>query len=159
EYQPRPERRVNLSGDQYDGTNSEEARRTSDFTIRALRFELAALTSLGNEISLAYRYSDGEYPNRVSSPLFPIDNSYRQHDAELGPSWRAPTRYQIDVRGGYGWRRYADVPQRNVQGLSWQLQATWQATGKTSFEVASARDFGAVEDFDSLYAITERSSV
>lgn len=157
-YQPRPDRRATVSIDEYDGTNSLPQRSTSDYLVRVMSAEIVALAPAGTELGLIWRNTDGNYPNQVILPLAPIDNSFVQDDVEF--LWRRfDNRLKGELRLGYGKRRYPNVPDRNFEGPTYFAALVYEATGRLSVNLNAARDLNATDDFDNLYAITDRWQV
>lgn len=152
-WRPRPDRRVALSFDHYDGENSTDLRRVNDFEVRAPRVELVAVTGAGNELSTSYRYTDGNYPNRIVTPTSTFDSSYTQSDADVGVRYAPGGKTLIDARLGYGWRRYETLSDRDYSGPVGRLSITWIPTGKTLLELSAIRDLNAVDELDNLFAV------
>lgn len=152
-WSPRPDRRLMLSFDQYNGKNSVEQRRVYDYELRAPRVELVAISGAGNEVSASYRFTDGDYPNRIVTPVSTFDSSYTQSDADLGVRYAPGGKTKIDARLGYGWRRYETLVERDFSGPVGRLVITWIPTGKTLFELSAIRDLNAVDDLDNLFAV------
>jgi len=153
-WRPRPDRRVALSFDAYDGRNSVESRRINDFDLRAPRIELVAISGAGNEVSTSYRYSDGNYPNRIVLSNTSFDSSYTQSDADIGFRYLPGGKTLVDARFGYGWRRYENLPDRDFSGPVGRLNFTWVPTGKTLLELSAIRDLNAVDELDNLFAVS-----
>lgn len=152
-WQPRPDRRVSMSFDTYDGKNSIEQRRVNDYELRAPRIELVAISGAGNELSSSYRYTDGSYPNRIVTPTSVVDSSYKQSDADVGVRYAPGGKTSIDARIGYGWRRYETLSDRDFSGPVGRLIVVWAPTGKTVLELSAVRDLNAVDELDNLFAV------
>jgi hypothetical protein len=155
-WRPRPDRRLALSADAYDGRNSESERRGGDYATRAVRIELAAASTGQTEAGLGFRQTDAEYPNPVFFFFTRIGNNYQQRDADLFVRLRGERRLRAELRAGYAWRRYDEITERNVEGPNGLISLSWAATGKIQVEASAARDFSAVEDFDNLYTVADR---
>lgn len=153
-WRPRPDRRVTLDLQRWRGRNELPERAASDYTIRLWGLEGAWVTRLGTEWTLRWRSTDGLYPNRAIVEATPIDNSYRQHDADVGVVLRPGRRTRADLRIGYAVRRHEQVPQRDFEGLSGRAAIEWQASGALSLSLEAVRDLDALDDFDRLYAIS-----
>ncbi|MEO8152738.1 MAG: outer membrane beta-barrel protein [Rhizobacter sp.] len=153
-WRPRPDRRITLDAQRYRGHNDLPERATSDYEVRTLGVEGGWLTSLGNEWTLRWRSTQGRYPNRSIVALTPIDNSYHQHDSDIGLVLRPGGRTRADIRVGYAVRQHEQVPQRDFEGPSGRAAITWQASGALSLDLEAVRDLSALDDYDRLFAIS-----
>lgn len=155
-WQPRPDRRLRLGRDRVQGRNSVPERRTADYRATLHSAEATWISGLGNEVLLRLRQGHGEYPNRSVVDSVPVDNSWRQRDAEAGLVLRPGGRTRGELRLGRGTRRHDDVPARDFSGTTGRLALAWEASAALWLDVELARDLAAVEDFDRLYAVTLR---
>lgn len=155
-WQPRPDRRLRLGVDRLHGSNSVAERRTADYRATLRSAEATYVSGLGNELLLRLRHGTGEYPNRSIVGTVPVDNSWRQRDAELGLVLRPGGRTRGELRIGRGTRRHDDVPARDFDGTTGRIALAWEAGAALVLDVELARDLAAVEDFDRLYAVTLR---
>jgi hypothetical protein len=155
-WRPRPDRRLSLDVQRYRGNNELPELATSEYTIRTWGVEGGWVTSLGTEWLLRWRSTEGLYPNRSIVQLTPVDNSYRQHDSDIGVVLRPGGRTRAEIRVGYAVRQHEQVPQRDYEGPSGRAAITWQAGGALALDVEAVRDLNAVDDYDRLFAISTR---
>lgn len=153
-WRPRPDRRVSLDRQRYRGSNDVPALASADYDVGVWGIEGAWITALATELNLRWRHTDGHYPNRSISAAIPVDNSYRQDDAEVGVVLRPGGRTSADVRLGYATRRHEQVPQRNFEGPSGRAGVEWQAGGALALTLDAVRDLNALADFDRLFAVS-----
>lgn len=152
DWHPQPDRRLSAGVSQYRGTDSAPARITSDYVVRNATLEIALDGTPGDEIGLSATHTDGRYPNRQITLLFPIDNGYRQDSVEThtklvdGP-------WQLDVRAGAAHRRYRTLADRDFSGPTGSARATWRPTGKLVVDASWTRDLNAVDEYDNLFVV------
>lgn len=159
QWTPRPDRRLGLAADANDGRNSEAARQSNDYSLRTLRIDAAVVSPGSADVGVALRSTDGEYPNPTFIGFTLVGNSYRQYDADVVLRLRQQRRLKLDLRAGYAWRRYDEIPERDVEGPGGRLALTWQATAKIDIEASAERDFSAIEDLATLYTLSDRRRV
>ena len=95
--------------------------------------------------SLAYRYrtGSGDYPDRVTSPVFASKFKDREHEVRL--DWQATGKTNIQARISHFNRAHEDLSARDFSGMLGQLYATWAATGKTSVALGFGRELGSYQ--------------
>jgi len=157
DWRPRPDRRLGLSFDNSTGSNSASILLPNDFHTTIGRVELGIQSDLGHEIVVGLSQTRNEYPNRVISPVAPIDNTYRQRQIDIGTHFTVSDLTGMDVRFGYARRYYSDVPDRDFSGPVGSLGLTWQPTGLISVRLNVGRDLNEVIDAFRIYSVTTNS--
>ena len=155
-WRPRPDRRITLDWQRYRGNNSLASFLTNDYAVRQMNIEGGWVTSLGTEWTLSYHDTDGHYPNRTEVQTLLIDNSYHQHDTQLGVVLRPGGRTRADLRAGYAVRHHVQVPQRDYSGPSGRAAIQWEASGSTVLNLEAVRDLDSLDDRDRLFTISTR---
>jgi hypothetical protein len=158
-WSPHPALRLGLSSDRVQGRNTQPERNTSDYDARVDTLEARWFSGLGNSLTLRLRDGVGEYPNRVIVENVPVDNSWRQRDVEVGLGFQPGGRTRGEVRLGRGQRRHDEVQARDFSGSTGRVAMSWDASAAWSIDVEWLRDLAAVEDFDRLYAVTQRRAL
>jgi hypothetical protein len=158
-WRPRPDRRVSVELRRYHGSNDQPARASADYDIDIWSLEGGWVTALSTELTLRWRHTDGNYPNRSISATTPIDNSYQQDDGDVGIVWRPGGSTRAEARLGYATRQHDEVPQRDFDGPSGRVAVVWQATGALSLNADAVRDLNAIDDFDRLFAISTSTAL
>lgn len=153
-WRPRPDRRIGLDLQRYHGSNDQPQRASADYDVDIWSLEGGWVTPLSTELTLRWRHTDGNYPNRSINANVPVDNSYRQDDAEAGIVLLPGGSTRAEARLGYATRRHREVPQRDFEGPSGRVRIDWSATGALSLSVDAVRDLNALDDFDRLFAIS-----
>ena len=158
-WRPRPDRRVSVELQRYHGSNDQPQRTSADYDVDIWGLEGGWVTPLATELTLRWRHTDGNYPNRSISAAAPIDNSYRQDDADVGIVLRPGGSTRAEARLGYATRRHREVPQRDFDGPSGRAAVVWQATGALTLDAEAVRDLNALDDFDRLFAISTTTAL
>jgi hypothetical protein len=153
-WHPRPDRRFSASIDYLTGLNSTQVRSLNNFKVANLSLRATAITPLGNELYASYIGTSGDYPNRLISEVFAIDNSYWQGSFNLGLKWSPRPDVAVDARGGYVSRKYDSITARNFARPVWLFDAAWAPTAKTSLALRYVRDLSSIEDLDRAYTIS-----
>ncbi len=74
------------------------------------------------------------------------DTGFRQYRSSLVGHWSGGGRGSLDARGGYAWRRFDHVSERDTGGFFGRLDMDWALSGKTAFTLAVYREFSVVEE-------------
>lgn len=158
-WRPRPDRRFTAGLDRWEGKNSLEARHVNDFVVTNARVTAAWTSPLSNEIYVNYFRTDGEYPNRVPSELFAIDNNFKQDNWFLGTTWNPGPDTQLDARVGYLSRRYDQFSARDFASPAWYLNLHKAVGSRTLLSLEFARDANSIDDLDRTYTLSTRANV
>ena len=129
--------------------NSSSARQTSDYEISERLLGVRHVSAAGREVGVRYRWTSGEYPNRLLAPT--LDNRFRQDNVDL--TVRLPVSGASRVSGTVGRveRRYDDVPARNYAGSNGRIAWDWMPGGKSSMTLAARRELVTQEDFNASF--------
>lgn len=158
-WSPHPALLLGWSSDRLQGRNTQPERNASDYDTRIDTLEARWTSGLGNSLLLRVRNGVGEYPNRVIVETVPVDNSWRQRDLEFGLGLQPGGRTRGEVRLGRGQRRFDEVPARDFSGSTGRVGLSWDASAALTLDVEWLRDLASVDDFDRLYAVTQRRTV
>lgn len=158
-WRPRPDRRLSMLLEHLVGSNSLEVRSINDFDVYNATATAAIVSSPGNEVYLSYMRTDGEYPNRVVSQLYAIDNSYKQDNYSVGITWNPSAFTRLLARAGYVSRHYDEIRARDFSDPTWLLDVQHAFTGKTAIAARFAQDASSIDDLDRAYTISTRASV
>lgn len=139
-------------------------RRANEYDANSYELNSKYQPRSGNLIGLAYRITDGNYPNRepVENPdgsVRLVNNGFRQSDAEANGNWQLSGQSKVSGRLGYTRREHDQLPVRDFSGVTGRLAYDWMLEGKTSLTVVLRREIGAAEDIDASYVVSEGISV
>lgn len=142
----------------------DELRRANEYSANSYEVNGKFQPRTGNLIGIAYRITNGDYPNRepVTNPdgsIQQINNSFKQSDAEVNGNWQLTGQSKVSGRLGYTRREQDQLPARDFSGVTWRLAYDWMLEGKTSVSVVMRREIGATEDIDASYVVSEGISV
>lgn len=109
--------------------------------------------SSGNQIRLLVRRTDGNYPNRIATPIGFLAQSYTQDDYEAEAKWVLDGQSRVFGRVGYTSVGYdaSALRLRDFSGPTARLVYDWTPTGKTTISLVLRRDIGP-EPQDNLNA-------
>lgn len=100
----------------------------------------------GNFLGVELDRQDYGSTGREFVPGSLSDAGFRQYRSALVGHWWGGGRGSLDARGGYAWRRFDHVSERDTGGFSGRLDLDWALSGKTAFEFAVYREFTVVEE-------------
>lgn len=117
----------------------------NDTQVRGVEAGMRYVLPTGTALAYRYRLGNGEYPGRAASPWFATDFKDREH--EFRGEWAPTGKSMVTARLSHLQRRHEGVPQRDFSGLSGQLDATLNATAKTSVTAGYVRE---LENYQTL---------
>lgn len=154
DWRPRPDRRFGMRFSEYRGSNTLKLRRINDYRITQARAEIGVDLEPEREFTLGFTATRADYPNQQILSFAPVDNSYRQGQADFSTQFAATEQLAGDLLAGYAKRRHPDVPQRNFGGPVGRLGLTWTPSALIKLRLSVGRDLGDAYDFDRIYTVT-----
>jgi len=152
-----PDWAVGVGLERYRSTYSDRASAGSDYNASIPEISLTYRPQSGNRLSLKYRHTNGEYPNRTTTDF--NDEGYRQSDLRLAGSWKLTGHTSLSGYLGYTRRNYQHLAVRDFSGMTGRLQHDWSLTGKLSLRTTLRREIGAREDLTDNFVVTKSFSV
>ncbi len=126
-------RQVRFSNARYDRSEYDQ-----DTGSLGLRYRLGGATTVG----LAWRQSKLDYTA--------IDDPYKRRDIDLTTTWVPSGLTTLNARISHTSTDHARNPQRDFSGLTAELRASTQATGKIRLSARLSRDLGQSSSFVDL---------
>jgi exopolysaccharide biosynthesis operon protein EpsL len=118
--------------------NSQSATSESDYTITGgqagARYEFAS----GNSLAYRFKSGDGEYPDRTLSSFFARD--FREREHEFRAIWAPMGKTSVQARLSHLERKHDGLAARDFSGLTGQVDATLNATAKTTLTAGYIRE-------------------
>jgi len=126
-------------------SNEALERQVNDSSTDSVDLTVSYVTPLSNQIGLGMRVDHGRLPNRqfVAGDL--VDNSYRQQNVAAVTEWNLTGSSHVSARIGSLRRSYAQLPQRDFEGSTFQAAYDWRPTGKLTLTAAAQKDISAIE--------------
>jgi len=152
-YMLTPSWRLNGGADGAEQRNGDPARRVNDVDITGFDAGVTYISRAGNQIGLALRSEDGNYPNNQVVAGIPVNNSYTQNTAALVMDWTFSAQSHLNVRGGWVERKYDQVPQRNFDDSTGRVQFDWRPTGKLTITGIALKEISPVEDIQTSFVL------
>jgi len=111
-------------------SNEALERQVNNSSTDSVDLTVSYVTPASNQNGLSVRVEDGRLPNRqlVAGDLF--DNSYRQQNVAAVTEWTLTGSSHVSARVGWLRRSYAQLPQRDFEGSTFQAAYDWRPTGK-----------------------------
>lgn len=144
---------VGLGVDEATNRFSGTTLRAAEFDARTTDVSLGWHPKSGNTLTLSYRDTDGQYPNRPRTAG--SIREYRQQEVRLRTSWALTGKLDLSGYIGQTRRTYDLAPERDFDGITGRVALDWQATGKLAFRLVARRELGAEDDLIATFAVTE----
>lgn len=152
-----PDWAVGAGLEQFESTYSDEASQGADYRASIPEISLTYRPQSGNRLSLKFRHTDGEYPNRTASVF--SDEGFREANLRLVGNWRLTGHSSLSGYLGYTRRSYRNLTVRDFSGMTGRLQHDWSLSGKFSLRTTVRREIGAREDLTDNFVVTKAFSV
>jgi len=152
-----PDWAVGTGFERDESSYSDRASQGSDYRASIPELSLTYRPQSGNRLSLKFRHTDGEYPNRTVSVV--SDEGYRQTDVRLAGNWRLTGLTSLSGYLGYTRRTYRNLDVRDFSGMTGRLQHDWSISSKFSLRTTVRREIGAREDLTDNFVVTKSLSV
>jgi exopolysaccharide biosynthesis operon protein EpsL len=129
-------------------SNEIPERKVNDTSTDTVDLTVSYVTPVSNQIGLGMRVEDGRLPNQqlVAGELF--DNSYRQQNVAAVIDWTLTGSSHVNARVGSVRRRYAQLPQRDFAGPTFQATYDWKPTGNLTLTAAAQNGISATEQIN-----------
>ncbi len=136
-------------------SNEALERQVNDSSTNSVDLTVSYVTPVSNQIGLGVRVDDGRLPNRelVAGDL--LDNSYRQQNIAVVTEWTLTGSSHVSARVGSLRRSYAQLPQRDFEGSTFQATYDWRPTGKLTLTAAAQKDISTIEQVNIGYVLVE----
>ena len=158
-YMLTPQWRLNVGGDGAELRNADPARRVNDVDISGFDGGVTYISRAGNQIGLALRTEDGNYPNNQFVGGIPVNNSYTQNTAALVMDWTFSPQSHLNMRGGWVERKYDQVPARNFDDSTGRVQFDWRPTGKLTITGIALKEISPIEDIQTSFVLVRGFSL
>jgi len=158
-YMLTPSWRLNAGADGAEQRNGDPARRVNDVDIAGFDAGVTYISRAGNQIGLALRTEDGNYPNNQVVGGIPVNNSYTQNTAALVMDWTFSPQSHLNVRGGWVERKYDQVPARNFDDTTGRVQFDWRPTGKLTITGIVLKEISPIEDIQTSFVLVRGFSL
>ncbi len=155
EYRLTPRWRLRGEAGRLKLSNEALERQVNNSSTDSVDLTVSYVTPVSNQIGLSVRVDDGRLPNRelVAGDLF--DNSYRQQNVAAVTEWTLTGSSHVSARVGSLRRSYAQLPQRDFEGSTFQATYDWRPTGKFTLTAAAQKDISTIEQVNIGYVLVK----
>ncbi len=155
EYRLTPRWRLRGEAGRLKLLNEALERQVNNSSTDSVDLTVSYVTPVSNQIGLSVRVDDGRLPNRelVAGDLF--DNSYRQQNVAAVTEWTLTGSSHVSARVGSLRRSYAQLPQRDFEGSTFQATYDWRPTGKFTLTAAAQKDISTIEQVNIGYVLVK----
>lgn len=143
-----PRWRLQSEASRREQSNAVPVFQVNDITLDGVGIAASHVSPAGNQIGLGLKLGTGDLPVAQAVAGRQIDNSYRQHSAELLGEWVPTGKSRIQFRLGRVSRNYDQLPQRDFDGGTFHFRYDWQASGKLSVALVAERDISTEEQIN-----------
>jgi exopolysaccharide biosynthesis operon protein EpsL len=137
-------------------SNSVTERQVNDISVDSSDLTFSYVTPAANQIGLNMRVADASFPNRLFIAGIPFDNAYRQKNVAVVADWTITAHSHVSARAGRVSRSYAQLPQRDFDGETYQAAYDWKTTGKLTLTAMAQRDISATEQVNVGFVLVKR---
>jgi exopolysaccharide biosynthesis operon protein EpsL len=153
-YNVTPSWRLNAGAAETRQRHQVDTRKLNDADIGTGNVGLAYVNSAGNQLGVAARREEGEYPNREFVPgLSIVDNSYHQRGAGPFAEWQLTGQSHLSARAERIRREYDNTPERNFDATVGRIAHDWVYSGRLTTSTIVRREVAPVDDLAASVAL------
>ena len=130
-------------------TNSQASTFESEYSVRGAQAGARYVFPSGNWVGYRFKNGKGEYPGRSSSTVFASDFQDREH--EFRALWAPTGKTTVRARLSHLERSNDGLTARDFSGFTGQVDATLDATAKTSFTAGYVRELENYQTANASY--------
>jgi exopolysaccharide biosynthesis operon protein EpsL len=135
------------------------SQRYNNRTEDASELEFGYLTGSDSTVGLVVRQVKGRYPYARPVGAVAFNDNFTQDELKLHVKWSATGSCTLDALLGYNSRKQPSFGEDRIKGVAGKIEASYQTSGKMSYNAAVWRDFAPLESTEVSYTLNKGASV